>query len=122
MTEPLTETALIDNALAAIGVVLARMNGDPGSAVAAAAGTVHRESSRHIRIQEATPERVAIHCCLISASALLDVSQTLIDRAAQPTPTDQVQYWNTLVERTKVAGRAAYRASLALADPDSRYR
>ena len=100
MTHMLTESALIDNALAAIETVLARMDG----ALAA------------------SPERLAIQCCLTSASALLGVSQTLIGGAVDLPPRDKVRYWNSLVEQTKVAGRAAYRASIALTDPESRYR
>lgn len=106
MTKPLTETALIDDALAALGIVLARMDGGPAVCGAALA---------------TSPERIAVHCCLTSACALLDVSQMLICRSVHLTPHEEARYWNTLVERTKVAGRAAYRASLALTDPESRH-
>lgn len=102
MTHPLSETALIDNARAAIGKVLARMDGEPAVAFDG-------------------PEHIAIQCCLASASALLDVSQTLIKRPMRQSPYDQAEHWKTLVEQTKIAGRAAYRASLSLTDPESRY-
>ncbi len=102
MTQPLSETVLIDNARAAIGKVLARMDNEPTFAYPGA-------------------EHLAIHCCLTSASALLDVSQTLIQRPVRQSPYDQAEHWKKLVEQTKIAGRAAYRASLALTDPESRY-
>ena len=102
MTEPLSETVLIENARAAIVEVLARMNGSPD-----------------IACDE--PGRIAIQCCLTSASALLEVTQTLVQRPLQLTPYDQAEHWKRLVEHTKIAGRSAYRASLALADPESRY-
>ncbi|MGI4777843.1 MAG: hypothetical protein ACRYGA_06935 [Janthinobacterium lividum] len=119
MTKPLTETALIDSALAALGIVLAHMDGEGPPSRA------HPEFAHFIHVRDSTqatsPERVAIHCCLTSASALLDVSQMLIRRSEHLTPHDEAVYWNTLVEQTKVAGRAAYRASLALTDPESRH-
>jgi hypothetical protein len=102
-----SDTALLDNALAAIGLVLARMDRasvpDSGAATASDA--------------EATAEQMSIHCCLVSASSLLDVSQTLIRQPAHLSPRDRALQWDTLVGQTKAAGRAAYRAALALADP-----
>lgn len=103
MTPPTSETVLLDAARAAIGDLLARLDSAPA---------IHSD----------LPEETALRCCLISASALLDVSQTLIQRPERITPHDQAEHWKTLVEQTKMAGRSAYRASLSLTDPESRYR
>ena len=102
MTHPLSETVLIDNARAAIGKLLTSLD--------------HERTMAYD-----SPEHIAIQSCLTSASALLDVSQTLIQRPVRQTPHDQAEHWKKLVEQTKTAGRAAYRASLALTDPESRY-
>ena len=106
MNQSLSDTALLDNARTAIRQVLARMDGasvsTPGAAVAR---------------DEPSAEQMSIHCCLISASSLLDVSQTLIRQPAQLSPQDRALQWDTLIDQTKAAGRAAYRAALALADP-----
>ena len=64
----------------------------------------------------ARPTESAIHFCLTSAIALLDVSQTLLTQPQNPSPQEQQRQWSTLISHTKVAGRSAYRAALILAD------
>lgn len=68
---------------------------------------------------EADPEETALHFCLTSAIALLEVSQVLLNRNADLSPHDRERQWKTLVEYTKTAGRAAYRAASILTGPRS---
>jgi 2-iminoacetate synthase ThiH len=62
--------------------------------------------------------RSAAQFCLLSAAALLGVTQMLLNRSAAPSPSERLQDWNDLSELTKEAGRSAYRAALILADPE----
>ncbi|MBT2303107.1 hypothetical protein J7E70_21895 [Variovorax paradoxus] len=64
------------------------------------------------------PERSAAQFCLVSAGALLGVTQLPLNRSAAPSPSERLQDWNDLSELTKEAGRSAYRAALILADPE----
>jgi hypothetical protein len=66
---------------------------------------------------EADPEDTAIHFCLTSAIALLEVSQVLLNQSADLSPQDRERQWKTLVAYTKTAGRSAYRAASILTDP-----
>lgn len=120
------ELALITSALAAIEQLLARTEDDlpevpffspsmlselpPDDQVAA---RLKEEASYRAR-----PRESAIHFCLTSAGALLDVSQTLLNQPESPSPVQERQ-WKTLISHTKIAGRAAYRAALILADQKS---
>ena len=125
------EAALIDSALAAIGMVLARMEGVmPAAPLPADAPRSAAEAQRFpmppIAVQSVpmlptlspdfTAEYRAIQCCLVSASALLGVSQTLIRQPASPTPMERVRQWDDVISQTKTAGRAAYQAALMLTD------
>lgn len=65
---------------------------------------------------EAQPEDSALHFCITSAVALLEVSQVLLNRSANPSPQDRERQWKTLVAYTKTAGRSAYRAASILTD------
>lgn len=65
---------------------------------------------------EENPQDSAIHFCLISAVALLEVSQALLNQASDPTPQEQERQWKTLVAYIKTAGRSAYRAASILTD------
>jgi hypothetical protein len=126
MTHMPGEAALIDSALAAIGMVLARMDGAPLSLPA----DVPRPGSASLPVPMAplplqtapvvmsdfSAEYRAIHSCLVSASALLGVSQTLIRQPASPTPMERVRQWDDVIAQTKTAGRAAYQAALMLTD------
>ena len=123
------ELALITSALAAIEQLLARTEDDlpevpffspsmlselpPDDQVAA---RLKEEASYRAR-----PRESAIHFCLTSAGALLDVSQTLLNQPESPSPVEQERQWKTLISHTKIAGRAAYRAALILADQKSGY-
>jgi len=59
----------------------------------------------------------AMHFCLTSTVALLGITHKLLDPDAPLTPLQREAAWKQLSEDTKVAGRSAYRAALALADP-----
>ena len=65
---------------------------------------------------EENPQDSAIHFCLTSAVALLEVSQALLNQARDPTPQEQERQWKTLVAYIKTAGRSAYRAASILTD------
>jgi hypothetical protein len=73
---------------------------------------LHAERARY----EENPESSAIHFCITSAVALLEVSQALLNKSADPTPQERERQWKTLVAYTKTAGRSAYRAASILTD------
>lgn len=73
---------------------------------------VRSERARH----KANPEDTAVHFCLTSAIALLEVSQVLLNRSESLSPQDRERQWKTLVAYTKTAGRSAYRAASMLTD------
>jgi hypothetical protein len=73
---------------------------------------LHAEQARY----EKNPEDSAIHFCITSAVALLEVSQALLNMASDPTPQERERQWKTLVAYTKTAGRSAYRAASILTD------
>lgn len=62
------------------------------------------------------PSDSAVHFCLTSAIALLEVSQALLSQPANPTPQEREHHSRTLVAYVKTAGRSAYRAASILAD------
>ncbi|RZL96679.1 MAG: GAF domain-containing protein [Variovorax sp.] len=59
----------------------------------------------------------AMHFCLTSTVALLGITHKLLDPDEPLTPLQREAAWKQLSEDSKVAGRSAYRAALALADP-----
>lgn len=63
------------------------------------------------------PELSAVHFCLTSVTALLEITQTLLTESASISPQARERKWKNLAEEAKVAGRAAYRAVLILSDP-----
>lgn len=73
---------------------------------------VRAEQARY----EAQPEASALHFCVTSAIALLEVSQVLLNQTANPSPADRERQWKTLIGYTKTAGRSAYRAASILTD------
>ena len=103
MITTLSDAALIDSAVAAIGDLLARIEDD----------ATCRQST------ERSHESRAIQRCLTSAVSLLDVSRTLVLKPVAPTPLETVRHWDALVLQTKTAGRAAYEAALMLAEGDA---
>ena len=121
------ELALITSALAAIEQVLARADSDlppvpfftPTALSVLAPEAQEAAQQREEAPYRARPRESAIHFCLTSASALLDVSQTLLKQAENPSPQEQERQWKSLISHTKIAGRAAYRAALILADQKS---
>lgn len=87
-------------------------------------GVLDATSQRDVQRMEAAhykdrPELSAVHFCLTSAQALLEISKTLMQRQALRSPQDQERHWKALAEEAKLAGRAAYRAVLILSDPSS---
>jgi len=62
------------------------------------------------------PEESALHFCITAAISLLEVSQVILNRSADPSPQDRERQWKTLVAYTKTAGRSAYRAASILTD------
>lgn len=73
---------------------------------------LHAEQARY----GSNPEDSAIHFCITSAIALLEVSQALLNKSNDPTPHERERQWKTLVAYTKTAGRSAYRAASILTD------
>lgn len=63
------------------------------------------------------PKQDAMHYCLTSTAALLGITHKLLDPEEPFTPQQREAAWKQLAEDTKVAGRSAYRAALALVDP-----
>ena len=79
-----------------------------------------RDQSLALQAEQArydkNPEETAIHFCITSAVALIEVSQALLNQSADPTPEERQRQWKTLVAYTKTAGRSAYRAASILTD------
>ncbi len=66
----------------------------------------------------AEPAESAIHCCLASASALLAITSSLVNRGPYPSEQERVTELKALAELSKTAGRSAYRAALILVDEE----
>jgi hypothetical protein len=114
MTQTLSNAVLLDEARAAILELMARMRRlEPTPQTATESALAPRGPTPLERVAE----QAAIHQYLVSASLLLDVSQTLISPPARLSPQERSRRWTTLVEQTKTAGRAVYGAALALTDP-----
>lgn len=56
---------------------------------------------------DADPGDTAMHFRLISAIALLEVSQVLLNQSSDHSPQDQERQWKTLVTHTNTADRSA---------------
>ena len=88
-------------------------------------GVLDAQAQSDVKRREAAyykdrPELSAVHFCLTSAQALLEISKTLMQqRQKLRSPQDQERHWKALAEEAKLAGRAAYRAVLILSDPSS---
>ena len=80
---------------------------------------VDQVSVRHAEIEQyrMRPAMSAVHFCLTSVTALLEITQTLITTPLSPSPQELERDWTRLAEDAKMAGRAAYRAVLILSDP-----
>jgi hypothetical protein len=119
-TKP-SDSALLENALATIEQVLARadseMQGAPygGPTINATLEelepSVPAEDSRF----RASAAQSAVHICLSSAAALVDVSKALMNRPDSAMASDLDRDWKALIAYTKMASRSAYRAALILA-------
>jgi len=81
--------------------------------------TAEREAAARSedRFYREQPEQAAVHFCLTSATALLDVAHTLLSRSAHhQSPQERERELSALVAHAKMAGRSAYRAALVLTD------
>ncbi|CAN7262508.1 hypothetical protein LJR084_001239 [Variovorax sp. LjRoot84] len=63
------------------------------------------------------PTLSAIHFCLASSMATLAICHSLIEQPVTQSPSERERRWKKLASDAKTAGRAAYRAALALSDP-----
>ncbi|SDC08155.1 hypothetical protein SAMN05444679_101288 [Variovorax sp. CF079] len=67
------------------------------------------------------PAQSAVYFCLNSASALLEVTRSLLVRLEEPSaPCGHLPGWSELSELSKAAGQSAYLAAVMLADPRNR--
>lgn len=124
MTSVPIEADLIERALAAIEQLLARGQSElsvpffgPTELAALPAALQESLQSAEERSYRERPAQSALHFCLLSASALLEVSRILMSRVADPSPQESEHEWKALAAQTKIAGRSAYRAALILMDP-----
>lgn len=115
------ENALIDHAEDAFTQLRALFEAPGDDPAVAASGPVALHFYRHA-LEEAKhrdqPAQGAIHCCLISVSALMEVIHALVNHSHSPTPFQSARESKSLNELAKTAGRAAYRAGLLLTDPE----
>ena len=124
MTFKTEELALIERALADIEHVLARASDNEapvpfyGATQLGELPPEEREALLRIEMESyrANPSDSAIHFCLRAASALLDVSHSLLTQDADATLEQREAHLKRLVAHSKTAGRAAYRAALILMD------
>jgi len=125
MDSRVREAVLIDEASAAVKAAMQSFDGtfgnvpfcnstDFGMLSAEDQLDVQKTEMAHYRDR---PDVSAVHFCLTSAHALLEISQTLLRQSTQLSPQEQERTWKRLAEDAKVAGRAAYRAVLILSDP-----
>jgi hypothetical protein len=116
-----SDTALLESALSTIEQVLARadseMQGVPyfGPTGNASLDDLHPHRPTEEGRFRASPAQAAVHICLSSVAALIDVSQALMNRSADRSPGELEREWKTLIAHTKMASRSAYRAALILA-------
>ncbi|VTU29476.1 response regulator [Variovorax sp. RA8] len=68
---------------------------------------------------QSRPAISAVNFCLRSAISLLAVAHSLTEPSHEMSPCDRERAWKQLAVHTKLAGRAAYRASLILCDPSA---
>jgi GAF domain-containing protein len=81
-----------------------------------------RASDNEVR-KVAAPKVNAMHFCLTSIVALLGITLRLLQPEKKVlTPIEQTRLRAQLAEDTKIAGGAAYRAALALAEPHAGHR
>ncbi|MEJ7686938.1 MAG: hypothetical protein WKG52_08100 [Variovorax sp.] len=114
----------IERALAEIDMVLGTVKRDrsevPFYGPTMLASMTNKDQEMALSAEQAryteNPEESAVHFCLTSAIALLEVSQVLLNQSAEPSPQDRERQWKTLVAYTKTAGRSAYRAASILTD------
>lgn len=119
------EVVLVDEASAAIEAAMQGFGGAFGSVPFCRStdfGMLSAEDQVDVRQTEMAhyrdrPELSAVHFCLTSAQALLEISRTLLRQSAALSPQEQERSWKQLAEDAKLAGRAAYRAVLILSDP-----
>jgi len=127
MNHKLSDSALLNAALATVERVLARADSDLQGApyFGPTSPGFLEDLSPAMPAGEASlrgiAEQSAINICLSSAAALIDVSRTLMDRspARSADAGQREREWQALVAYTKTASRSAYRAALILAAQQS---
>ncbi|MBU1358182.1 MAG: hypothetical protein KKC79_20210 [Gammaproteobacteria bacterium] len=122
MKQQTSDTALLQDALTTLELVLARadsdMHGAPyhGPTVAAPLDdTRDAGADDELRFRSSAAQS-AISICLSSAAALIDVSQALLNRNVERTPSELEREWKTMITHTKTASRSAYRAALIMTE------
>jgi len=122
MKKTSTEIALLESALVAIEKVLAHadseLQGEPYLGPTAnlpleALRTAAQTEEQRFRRSAA---QTAVNICLSSAAALVDVSQSLLNRRNTDRSDPELEReWQALITHTKIASRSAYRAALIMA-------
>lgn len=121
MKQTSTEIALLENALLAIEKVLAHADSElQGTPYLGPTANVPLEALRTAAQTEeqrfrASAAQTAVNICLSSAAALVDVSQTLLNRRNDRSGPELEREWQALITHTKIASRSAYRAALIMA-------
>ncbi len=117
-----SDLSLLESALCAIEQVLARADSDMQGAPYLGptlnvpldgfqdSGSAPADDGSRVSAAQS-----AISICLGSAAALIDVSQALMNRSADPSPQSLEREWQAIIAHTKIASRSAYRAALIMA-------
>jgi hypothetical protein len=117
-----SDLSLLESALCAIEQVLARADSDMQGAPYLGptlnvpldgfqdSGSAPADDGSRVSAAQS-----AIGICLGSAAALIDVSQALMNRSADPSPQSLEREWQAIIAHTKIASRSAYRAALIMA-------
>ena len=122
MKQTSTEIALLESALVAIEKVLAHadseLQGAPylGPTVNLPLEALRTAAQTEEQRFRASVAQTAVNICLSSAAALVDVSQSLLNRRNIDRSDPELEReWQALITHTKIASRSAYRAALIMA-------
>lgn len=119
-----TTSDVVAGALSAVEVAIDRLfaHGSPVPFTSAtdlmAVSPVEREriEAEERIAHQARPAMTAMHFCLTASSALLGITHELLHSTEVKNPVVRERAWKQLGADIKIAGRAAYRAALVLAD------
>ena len=122
-TRGLSTIDLVLDAMATVEVALERLF-DGGSRTSSSAqadlmamGSAESADDAKRAAYQAQHAVTAMHFCLTGSSGLLGITHDLLASNSYKTPLQQERAWKQLAADSKIAGRAAYRAALALVDP-----